>query len=160
MSTNVDENTGVSDKSERQILYLTYRGMPAHPTTNKRMTQTAAAALAGVDTNTVTRWRKTDAQFAARERQVRAEGISRARETAKAGASALITSSLYTLTQLLRKSTTPEHVRAHIAIKVLEWVGVSEPVQVELGGDPWGNLMNQLIDLGHNGDEDEGDSDA
>lgn len=152
MGMNENETTGVSDKSERQILYLTYRGMPAHPTTNQRMTQTAAAKLAGVSSKTVIRWRREDPQFAARERQIKDEGISRARETAKAGASALIATSLYTLTHLLRKASTPEHVRASIAIKVLEWVGVSEPVQVELGGDPWGALLNQLIDLGGEGE--------
>lgn len=143
----------VDDLRDRQVLYLTYRGMPAHPITGKRMTQAAAASLAGVGTSTVSRWRTSDPEFAAQDRQVRTEGIARARDTAKAGANALIASSIKTLGRLMDNPAVKDSVQARIAIRVLEWAGVAEAIQIELGGDRWGALIQRLIDS-TDGDDD------
>jgi hypothetical protein len=152
MPMNADDLPEEPHKSERQALYLMYRGMPAHPTTGKRMTQAAAAALAGVDATTVSRWRQKP-QFRAQDDRVRREGIARAREQAKAGASALLGSAVWVLAALLRDKDAPPNVRASVAVKIMEWVGVAEPVQVEVGGDPWGALLKELAASGRGGDE-------
>lgn len=138
----------IRDKAERQALYLAYRAMPAHPESGKRMTQTAAAKLAGVDSSTVTRWKREDEQFRARESEVRREGIGRVTEQAKAGAAALLPTAIYTMAQIIRDKEANEHVRAQIAIKLMEWCGAGQPLQIEIGGDPWGAVLQELARVG------------
>ncbi len=69
-------------KRERQTLYLAYRAMPVDEA-GGRMTQVAAAKLAGVDSDTVTRWKREDEQFRAKEAEARTSGIGQARKLAE-----------------------------------------------------------------------------
>lgn len=137
-------------KRERQTLYLAYRAMPVDEA-GGRMTQGAAAKLAGVDTETVTRWKREDEQFRAKEMEARTSGIGQARKLAKAGAWSLLGTAIFQLATMLRDTETPHAVRANLIVKVLEWNGAPEAVEIEVSGDPWGAVLQRLAAAG-NGD--------
>ena len=134
-------------KGERQALYLAYRAMPVDES-GGRMTQGAAAKLAGVDTATVSRWKKASPQFAAKEGAAARDGVGQAKKLAKAGAWALLGTAIFQLAALLRDAETPAGVRASVALKILEWNGAPDPVEIEVSGDPWGALLQQLRETG------------
>jgi hypothetical protein len=154
MSTDVNGSGGAGQgtdqgtdqgKGERQALYLAYRAMPVDEG-GRRMTQAAAAKLAGVESATVSRWKKDSSQFAAKDREAARDGIGQARKLAKAGAWSLLSTAIYQLAVLLRDTETPPQVRAQVAMKVMDWNGAPEPVEIEVSGDPWGALLKRLAE--------------
>lgn len=131
--------------TDNQRLYLTYRGLPTHPETGKRMTITAASALAGVTRQAVDKWRE-DERFKEAEKQAVKEGIAGVRQVAKAGVSALMDEAIMVAGRLL---SSPDHkVRAQVALKIMEWGGAPDPTTVNVQGDLWGGLLHKLAEAG------------
>ena len=129
-------------KGGRQALYLAYRSKPAG-VEGGRMTQAAAAKLAGVDTATVSRWRRTDSDFRHRESETQRVGVDKARTLARAGAEVLLGSAIRQLAGLLESED--EQVRSQVAMKVLEWNGAATALEVDIKDDRWALLQKKLI---------------
>jgi hypothetical protein len=79
---------------------------------------TAAAAAAGVDRRTVTRWRTSNAQFVSLYRSLKAELF----EATRAELLVLAPKAVRTIKSLLTRRTTPPGVRLRAAVAVLESV--------------------------------------
>ena len=89
------------DKEQRQALYLAYRAMTVDEQ-GRRMTQAAAAKLAGVSSDSVSRWKRESEQFRAKEQEAREYGVGQARKLAKSGVWALLGTAIFQLAALLR----------------------------------------------------------
>jgi hypothetical protein len=133
------------DKEQRQALYLAYRAMTVDEQ-GRRMTQAAAAKLAGVSSDSVSRWKRESEQFRAKEQEAREYGVGQARKLAKSGVWSLLGTAIYQLASLLRDKETPPQVKASIGLKMLEYAGAAEPVEIEVSGDPWGALLKRLAE--------------
>jgi hypothetical protein len=116
------------DKEQRQALYLAYRAMTVDEQ-GRRMTQAAAAKLAGVSSDSVSRWKREGEQFRAREQEAREYGVGQARKLAKSGVWALLGTAIFQLAALLRDKETPPQVKSSIALKMLEYAGAAEAVE-------------------------------
>jgi hypothetical protein len=99
------------DKEQRQALYLAYRAMTVDEQ-GRRMTQAAAAKLAGVSSDSVSRWKREGEQFRAKEQEAREYGVGQARKLAKSGVWALLGTAIFQLAALLRDKETPPQVKA------------------------------------------------
>lgn len=163
MSSNVPVSGDLSaaptaasgSESGPRTLYLAYMSLPINPATGRAMTKAAAAALAGVDKRTVTRWEQ-DAGFRAAVAKAQNAGVEDHRATARAGGAALLASAIYVYAELLRDPQAPATVRAQLAIKILELMGASVvDVPGPAGSDVWAGLLSRLAVTPPPGQDDE-----
>jgi hypothetical protein len=97
---------------------------------------TAAAAAAGVDRRTVTRWQSSDAAFISLHRSLRAELL----EATRAELLALAPKAIKTIRSLLTKRTTPPAVRLRASVALLQALAAMPPD----GPDDIEDVKNEL----------------